>query len=377
MSLVSHAHPMPAKTRQPDRTPFRLPRERSTRKSVLGALLLSAALHIPLLIALPSLLETHEALDPTEFDSRQEFTVSVVDEDKKPKQDKPDEDRKGQFVSMEAPDKEERPDEARFRDQYDSKADQEMVRHEPGRNNKPGPSHPDTRASQSRPQPQKPQHHPDNLERTPPAERPPKQAHQQQDRQTEAEPSQQEAAEDADEAVDLQEAEKARKGVESKSKPQADPSKLFPSLDSAQVASGGGRIDYLKNVPEGEKTLLNRKRSRYWSFMQRLKEQVVQEWSPGEEYRRRDPYGKVYGTKDRFTNLRITLNGDGSLRSIYVSNPSGLDFYDEEAVRAVRAAAPFPNPPEGMMDQDGLITINFGFLLDLSTGDLRDLRIFR
>ena len=41
--------------------------------------------------------------------------------------------------------------------------------------------------------------------------------------------------------------------------------------------------------------------------------------------------------------------------------PCGVTALDEEAVRAFRSAGPFPNPPEGLIQKDNLITFVFGF----------------
>ena len=157
-----------------------------------------------------------------------------------------------------------------------------------------------------------------------------------------------------------------------------DPSKLFPSLNDAQVAEmlgEGGSMDYLRDVAEGDKTLLNRKRTRYWAFFDRVKQQVSKTWTPVNEYRKRDPFGNVYGVKDRYSTVDVTLNGDGTVRRLYLSRASGLDFFDDEAVRALQAAAPFHNPPEGLKDQDGLIHFTFGFYFEISSGRFRFIRV--
>jgi TonB family protein len=348
------------------------------------------------MVGLPGFFDTRGGMEPTEFDANQDFELSVVDEEKEEEQEKKKE-LDGQFVSQPAPEKEERPEEARFRDQFDSKADKETARRNPGTNQSEGPAQINPQAMNSQGsrsqqgQRSQPTHEPDR-EREPkppvpsdeePSDEEPSTEASADNQPSESDAEPDEAAEPSEQAVDLEEAETAEEGMVEKSSGQKqqpskpDPSKLFPSMESAQASMGGGSVDYLRDVDEGDKTLLNRKQSRYWSFMSRLKDQVVQEWSPGEEYRRRDPRGKVYGVKDRFTSLRITLNGDGSLRTIYVASASGLDFYDDEAVRAVREAAPFPNPPEGMKDKDGLIHITFGFMLDLHTGSMRNIRIRR
>ena len=160
---------------------------------------------------------------------------------------------------------------------------------------------------------------------------------------------------------------------------EVDPRQLFPSMASAAVTSeaipgNGGMFKYLRDVPDGDRNMLNRKRTRYWAFFDRVVKQTREQWSPVEEYRRRDPYGNVHGVKDRLTTLRVTLNGDGSVRQLYLARSSGLDFYDDEAIRALKAAAPFPNPPEGLKDDDGQIHFSFRFYFDIQTGTLRWLR---
>ena len=71
------------------------------------------------------------------------------------------------------------------------------------------------------------------------------------------------------------------------------------------------------------------------------------------------------------TILNVTLRGDGTLAQLWVERPSGLDFLDDEAVRAMNAAAPFPNPPEGLKNVDGNVNFKFGFELEIATGRFR------
>lgn len=135
--------------------------------------------------------------------------------------------------------------------------------------------------------------------------------------------------------------------------------------------SGGGAIDYLNGVEEGDRTLLNRKRTSYATFFERVQSAIKNHWDPATLYRRRDPTGRVYGTQDRVTILNVTLNSDGSIASLTIRETCGLDFLDDEAVRAVRAAAPFPNPPEGLKDINGKIRFSFGFYFELSSNSTR------
>lgn len=130
----------------------------------------------------------------------------------------------------------------------------------------------------------------------------------------------------------------------------------------------GTRVnDALKDVAQGESTLLNSKRWRFASFFNRVKRQVAQEWHPDRAYKRRDPEGNVYGFKDRVTILRVKLTPKGKLSSVYLEKASGLGFLDDVAISAFRTAHPFPNPPQGLVDKEsGLISFRFGFLFEIS-----------
>jgi TonB family protein len=132
----------------------------------------------------------------------------------------------------------------------------------------------------------------------------------------------------------------------------------------ARAASGS--YDGLRDIDEGEETLLNTKRFKYASFFNRVKRAVWENWHADRAYAIRDPDGKIYGVKDRQTVLKVTLRPDGSLAHVMVETPCGVDFLDDEAVSAFKKAQPFPNPPAGLVDAESkLITFRFGFLLEI------------
>lgn len=151
---------------------------------------------------------------------------------------------------------------------------------------------------------------------------------------------------------------------------------LRPSADVLERAAGGGSVDHLEDVEAGDETALNSRSSVYAIFFNRLKRRVAQEWAPQPLWQRHDPNLNVYGFKDRNTRVRVTLTPMGELLKIIVIEPSGVAFLDDEAVRAFRAAEPFPNPPGGLVDASGGITFTFGFHVSLS-GNRTSWRFFR
>src|SRR5262249_34924452 len=145
----------------------------------------------------------------------------------------------------------------------------------------------------------------------------------------------------------------------------------------ASAVGGTGSPDYLKDVDDGDETLLNTKRWKYWSFFSRVKRGVAQVWRPENAYRLRDPTGQIYGMKNRMTVLRLSLRPDGSLfGDPIVEKASGVDFLDDEAVSAFKTAQPFPNPPPGLVDKESnLITFRFGFYFEVGGGPV--FKVFR
>jgi TonB family protein len=144
---------------------------------------------------------------------------------------------------------------------------------------------------------------------------------------------------------------------------------LIPSdkqLMRSIAGGGGGTNDYLKDIDEGEDTALNAKKWKFASFFNRVKRSVAEHWRPDVEYRRRDPSGNVYGMRDRITVLRVQLKPDGSLANVIVEQPCGVDFLDDEAIAAFKAAQPFPNPPRQLVDESGMIQFKFAFIFEIS-----------
>jgi TonB family protein len=152
-------------------------------------------------------------------------------------------------------------------------------------------------------------------------------------------------------------------------------SQLMPSSAALDKIIGAAPNDHLQDVDQGEGTFLNTKEWKYATFFNRVKQAVGRNWDPNEPLRQRDPTGEIYGGRDRYTILDVTLGGDGLVKDIKVQRSSGVDFLDEAAIVSFRRAQPFPNPPAGLMGKDGTVTFPFGFYLE--TGGRPLMRIFR
>lgn len=293
-----------------------------------------------------------------------QFSVKVVSEEKKPKKkEKPKEEleENQRFVTAPLPEVIEVPDKANFLDRVASKTPRETVRKAaPGAPTMPAP----------KPEPQKP---PAKTKAEEGQILPPKNDEVSSKGMLETADDGGESARQKSTEVPMRPERKGKNGGGAESAKLALPNFLNTPLISPH--GDNGSIDYLRDVEEGDKTLLNRKESRYAAFFDRVKIQIADKWSPVSTYRKRDPRGNVYGVKDRYSQVRVTLNGDGSVRQLFLARESGLDFFDDEAVRSIRAAAPFHNPPEGLKDDDGLVHFTFGFYFEISAGP--GMNIFR
>lgn len=131
--------------------------------------------------------------------------------------------------------------------------------------------------------------------------------------------------------------------------------------------SGSPSRDHVEGLPEGEGTFLNTKEFKYATFFYRVRDSVASYWEDlaAQEYRRRDPTGTIYGVRDRSTVLQIRLDRSGGLAAVQVESSSQVGFLDDVAVRAFQMAEPFPNPPPGIMDEDGHIRFNFQFVVTM------------
>lgn len=128
--------------------------------------------------------------------------------------------------------------------------------------------------------------------------------------------------------------------------------------------------DHLKDVDQGLETLLNTKEYKFYSYFNRIRDQLSQHWQP----KVREKMVKFFHNnknrapaslnQERVTKLLITLNEKGLLVNVQVIEDSGIQDLDEAAIEAFRAAAPFPNPPKGVIEANGTVQIRWDFVLE-------------
>lgn len=145
--------------------------------------------------------------------------------------------------------------------------------------------------------------------------------------------------------------------------------KIGPKADT--VAKGGGEgpsaTDDNIDRPVGMETMLSTREFVYFSYYNRIKDKLRQYWEPKikEKVTRIFRQGRTIASdSEKITKVIIILDDKGILRNVQVIGESGVTDLDDAAVEAFRAAAPFPNPPKGIVEQDGYIRIRWDFILE-------------
>jgi protein TonB len=123
--------------------------------------------------------------------------------------------------------------------------------------------------------------------------------------------------------------------------PNISREQLFSNVPNSFPSASRGE-NYLgdRDVNKKEDTVeLSTTEFRYLSYFAKLKSQIENVWNYPEESRYRGEEGQLF--------LIFTIKRNGELENIQLLSSSGYVRLDSEAMRAIRAAAPFSPFPEG------------------------------
>lgn len=136
-------------------------------------------------------------------------------------------------------------------------------------------------------------------------------------------------------------------------------------------AQEGGDVsrsrDYLPDKEDGLETLLSTREFVYYTYYTRIRNQLSDYWEPKIKQKVLTMFKqgrRIASADDHITKLQIVLDAKGILMKVRVLDASGIQDLDEVAVEAFRAAAPFPNPPKGIIESDGTVKIEWDFVVE-------------
>jgi len=125
--------------------------------------------------------------------------------------------------------------------------------------------------------------------------------------------------------------------------------------------------DYLPGVASGDYTILNTAEFVYFSFYKRVEDGVVFLWNRyvSDFIKTRPDIRENLGKKDYITEVEAVLDRDGNFIRMSVIKSSGVAGIDEAPGKAFVEAAPFENPPNGMVAENGLIRMRWRFIVSV------------
>ncbi|MFH0798674.1 MAG: TonB family protein [Pseudomonadota bacterium] len=133
-----------------------------------------------------------------------------------------------------------------------------------------------------------------------------------------------------------------------------------PAEESGNSASAGALDDFFPDFRRGANTYLNVLRYPGVEYFVRLKHAFRVTFNP-------EPPLRDYFSRNRVTRgsidvvLGVSVARDGRLSELFVFRSSGIPSYDEEALRTVRASAPFATPPDKFLSDDGCLRMSWTF----------------
>lgn len=137
--------------------------------------------------------------------------------------------------------------------------------------------------------------------------------------------------------------------------------------DGPKSAQASQTDDYLRDLEQSAETMLNTREFKYYTYYSRIRRQLSQYWEPKvrDKLTRMFRQGRrIASDQDHVTKLLIVLNKQGTLMKVQVLTASGVNDLDDAATEAFRSAAPFPNPPKGIVEDDGTVKIRWDFVLE-------------
>jgi protein TonB len=136
---------------------------------------------------------------------------------------------------------------------------------------------------------------------------------------------------------------------------------------ASHVGENSTTNDNLKDVENDLITRLNTREYKYFGYYTRIKNQLNQWWVPQvqQKFTKMMKQGRTIASENsKVTKLVIVLNNKGNLVKVQVMAASGVRDLDDAAIEAFRQAAPFPNPPKGMIESDGTVKIRWDCVVE-------------
>jgi protein TonB len=148
-----------------------------------------------------------------------------------------------------------------------------------------------------------------------------------------------------------------------KTKVEYNQQRNWAPAQMGEVMKGG---QYIAGMKEGEVSALNTKEFVFYSYFERVRQQLDQAWQPilRANVMRLTKAGRhLASNADYTTRTLVTMNQKGEILRVQLLEESGTFDLDQAALDALNKAGPYPNPPKGLVDSMGSVEIRWDFIL--------------
>lgn len=123
---------------------------------------------------------------------------------------------------------------------------------------------------------------------------------------------------------------------------------------------GAASAGFQERLDKGTELKLNARQFDYGNYINRMRNKLAQRWEP-----QKTIIPSMYSQRVVRIDVGVVLNGLGEIVELRTLESSRFPRYDDEAIRALREAAPYPNPPKSLIQDDGLVYMPWTFVLTM------------
>jgi TonB family protein len=123
--------------------------------------------------------------------------------------------------------------------------------------------------------------------------------------------------------------------------------------------------DFIEDIPLGDVTQLNTQEFMFYGYYHRIRQRLEQHWGASLQESAERMYRtgrRLPANSQRITGVSVVMDERGNIIDVRVQSASGVSELDEAAIESFNRAGPFPNPPQGMI-QNGRVQIEWGFVV--------------
>jgi len=123
---------------------------------------------------------------------------------------------------------------------------------------------------------------------------------------------------------------------------------------------GAASAGFVERLSLGRELKLTARALDYGAYINRMRTKLSQRWNPQGTI---SP--AMYSQRLVSIDVAVVLNAKGEIVELRTLEGSRFLRFDEEAMRSLREAAPYPNPPKSLIQDDGLIYMPWTFVLTM------------